>query len=186
MARGGAIAEPKRKALRGAEGGATTKEAPAPIAAPPAPRATVRFLPDGSTSLTGDLCPGGRLSVHYDWQRLPRCRSNANGLPAWDIYVFMRFPPRWRGPKRQSDTPPRRQPAAGDPPEFGGLRGVGSRRRRPGGDLGARRLRGFHPPDGTTDFSHLGRAVAQVSTDRLRQPERLLARERTNPRWRHP
>jgi hypothetical protein len=51
-------------------------------------RATVRFGGSGAPSVEGDVVAGGMLEVDYDASRLPQCRGDRNGQPAWTITGF--------------------------------------------------------------------------------------------------
>lgn len=54
---------------------------------------TLRFLSDWSQKQIGDIRPGTPLRIEYDGQRLPHCRSERYGRPAWNIAAYLRFHP---------------------------------------------------------------------------------------------
>ncbi len=55
--------------------------------------AALRFDAAWGESVWGTLHADGRLAVHYDLARLPRCRNTHNGHPAWDTTAFVRLLP---------------------------------------------------------------------------------------------
>jgi hypothetical protein len=62
------------------------------VCQPAKSRGTVSFAADNVTSL-GTLKASGALTVHYDLNRMPTCRSTHNGFPAWDLKAFAKFLP---------------------------------------------------------------------------------------------
>lgn len=46
---------------------------------------TVSFAADWSSHADGPITSGGKVRVHYDLARLPSCRAQYMGFPAWDI-----------------------------------------------------------------------------------------------------
>ena len=54
---------------------------------------TLRFLSDWSQKQIGDVRPGTPLQIEYDGERLPQCRSERYGQPAWNIASYLRFHP---------------------------------------------------------------------------------------------
>jgi uncharacterized protein DUF6209 len=55
--------------------------------------ATLRFLSGWSQEQVGDIRAGEPLQIEYDPQRLPECRSDRYGQPAWNIAAYLRFHP---------------------------------------------------------------------------------------------
>lgn len=47
--------------------------------------AVLRFLTNFTSTLEGDLVQGGQVRVIYEASRLPQCRGDRNGRPAWSI-----------------------------------------------------------------------------------------------------
>jgi hypothetical protein len=73
----------------------SVSEADAPLqgAGQKAPSVTVRFLKDGHVEQDGAFTPGASVGLHYDLERLPKCRDTHNGYPAWDTVASVRFQP---------------------------------------------------------------------------------------------
>ena len=55
--------------------------------------ADLRFLADWTSTLTGDIAQGEKLTIEFDPQRLPQCRLNWRGAEVWDITGYTRFHP---------------------------------------------------------------------------------------------
>ncbi|MGH8904544.1 MAG: DUF6209 family protein [Egibacteraceae bacterium] len=55
--------------------------------------ATLRFLSGWSQEQTGDIRAGEPLRIEYDHGRLPNCRAERYGQPAWSIAAYLRFHP---------------------------------------------------------------------------------------------
>ncbi len=55
-----------------------------------AAEASLSFNADWTITQLGTLTAGGRVRVHYDVARLPRCRTWYRGYPAWDIVLSAR------------------------------------------------------------------------------------------------
>jgi hypothetical protein len=60
----------------------------------PASNTTVQFLGDWRQAQSGAIERGGRLTVDYDMQRLPRCFTKWRGAEFGDIMAYVRFHPR--------------------------------------------------------------------------------------------
>jgi len=60
---------------------ASTTNAQAETIAP----ATLSFGADWSVTQSGALVAGGKATIHYDIARLPYCRTQYMGFPAWDV-----------------------------------------------------------------------------------------------------
>ena len=54
---------------------------------------TLRFLAGWTEEQTGDIRAGDPLQIEYDAARLPGCRSERYGRPAWSIAAYLRFHP---------------------------------------------------------------------------------------------
>ena len=79
----------------------------------PASNTTVRFLGDWRQAQSGAIERGGRLTVEYDMQRLPRCFTQWRGAEFGDIIAYVRFHPRGEivsggvvAPVRSRENPP--------------------------------------------------------------------------------
>lgn len=55
--------------------------------------ATLNFYTDWRQSQTGLIRQGELLTINYDPQRLPACRTYHDGMPAWDLWATVRFSP---------------------------------------------------------------------------------------------
>ena len=55
--------------------------------------ANLRFLADWTSTLTGDIAQGEKLTIEFDPQRLPQCRLNWRGAEVWDIISYAHFHP---------------------------------------------------------------------------------------------
>jgi hypothetical protein len=83
------------------------------------PFANLQFQPGWNEVLIGDLAQGGQLKIDYDPARLTGCRRYHGGMPAWDIWGYVRLHP--NGPlykenmvRHLDGTPPKQQVL--DPP----------------------------------------------------------------------
>jgi hypothetical protein len=54
---------------------------------------TLRFLSNWEHEIEGELRAGEPLQIEYDPARLPTCRSERYGRPAWSIAGYVRFHP---------------------------------------------------------------------------------------------
>jgi hypothetical protein len=55
--------------------------------------ANLRFLVDWTSTVTGDIAHGEKLTIEFDPQRLPQCRLNWRGAEVWDIIGYAHFHP---------------------------------------------------------------------------------------------
>lgn len=51
---------------------------------------SITFAPDWTQSVTGTLTAGHPVRIQYDPSRLPQCRGETNGAPAWAIGGYFR------------------------------------------------------------------------------------------------
>jgi hypothetical protein len=57
-------------------------------AATAAPPTTLSFAADWSVAQSAPVVSGGKATIHYDLARLPHCRAQYHGGPAWGIVAF--------------------------------------------------------------------------------------------------
>jgi hypothetical protein len=50
--------------------------------------ATLTFAADWSVTQSAPVVSGGKATIHYDLERLPHCRAQYHGGPAWGIVAF--------------------------------------------------------------------------------------------------
>jgi hypothetical protein len=53
-----------------------------------APQVSMYFAPDWSTSVSQPLTAGATVHITYDVSRLPQCRGDQDGHPAWSITAY--------------------------------------------------------------------------------------------------